>query len=150
MSKSPKRTLSCRFPDENPAQNLPSYRTNKCTDIDFTAIEMWRIYLNENSLVAYPSGCIGLVELLLHKQIYRGQSERLQIWIQTNPAASGNFRQHSLWQATFVTCTVQLSRNSTLRGNCMGVVLLSTVHKSSHFVELRLAFHFEPLKSNVT
>jgi len=67
---------------------------------------MWRIYQHENSPEAYPSGCNRLVELLLHKQIYRGQSERLQIWIQTNPAASDNFRQHSLWQVTFITCTV--------------------------------------------
>jgi len=38
---------------------------------------------------------------------------------------------------------VQLSRDSTVRGNCMDVVLLSTIYKSSHFVELRLTFHFE-------
>lgn len=79
-------------------------RMYACTAIDCAAIGMWRIYLNENLLEAYPSGCNELVELLLRKQIYRGQSERLQIWIQTNPAATDNFRQHSLWQVTFITC----------------------------------------------
>jgi hypothetical protein len=123
MARSPKRTLSSRFPDENPPHIWPSYSRIGRTAIDFTTIEMWRIYLNENSLVAYPSGCVGLVELLLHKQIYRGQSERLQIWIQTNPGASDNFRQHSLWQVTFITCTVITGQHGEreLHGCCSSV-----------------------------
>ena len=123
MARSPKRTLSSRFPDEIPVHNSPFYCMNGCTAIDFTAIEMWRIYLNENSLVEYPSGCNGLVELLLHKQIYRWQSEWLQIWIQTNPAASDNFRQHSLWQVTFITCTVITGQHGEreLHGCCRSV-----------------------------
>jgi hypothetical protein len=103
MVTSPKRNLSSTLPVEKLAHNSLFRRTSMyaCT----ATIGMWRIYLNENLLEAHPSGCNGLVELLLRKQIYRGQSERLQIWIQTNPAASDNFRQHSVWQVTFITCT---------------------------------------------